>query len=109
VFKIAKTFEVAASHKLKLDYQSPCGELHGHNWRITVFCQSDKLNENGMVVDFSEIKKKIHEKMDHKNLNNVFGFNPTAENIAKWVVEQIPYCYRTIVQESESNVAEYEI
>ena len=44
----------------------------------------------------------------HKFLNDVVPFNPTAENIAKWVCEQIPNCYRVSVQESEGNVATYE-
>jgi len=109
MFKISKTFDVSASHSLNLDYLSPCMNLHGHNWKITVFCKSAGLNNNGMVVDFSEIKKIVHAKMDHVNLNDVFDFNPTAENIARWITENVPYCYRTIVQESENNMAEYEI
>jgi 6-pyruvoyltetrahydropterin/6-carboxytetrahydropterin synthase len=34
--------------------------------------------------------------------------NPTAENIARWVSEQIPHCYKVSVQESEGNIAIYE-
>ena len=43
-----------------------------------------------------------------QNLNDVLPFNPTAENIARWCVEQIPTCYRAEVQESEGNLAAYE-
>lgn len=99
--------EIAGSHKLDLPYESKCRNLHGHNWVVVVFCRAEKLNESGMVCDFKHIKNLIHDKLDHKNLNEVFDFNPTAENIAKWIVDQIPECYKASVQESEGNVAWY--
>ena len=74
---------------------------------MTVYCKARKLNKDGMVVDFTEIKRKIHGRLDHQNLNEVLPFNPTAENIARWIVEQIPQCYKATVQESEGNVAIY--
>ena len=61
-----------------------------------------------MVVDFTHIKKQISDKLDHNDLNKVLTFNPTAENIAKWICEQIVGCYRVDVQESEGNIASYE-
>lgn len=108
MYEIRKTLEVSAAHKLKLDYDSPCTHEHGHNWKITVFCKSDEVNTNGMVIDFKDIKKSIHDVMDHKYLNDVFDFNPTAENIAKWIVDSIPCCYRAEVEESSNNWAAYE-
>lgn len=100
--------EVAGCHRLQLPYPSKCSQLHGHNWIITVFCKAQQLNESGMVVDFTAIKERIQQMLDHKNLNEVFDFNPTAENIAKWVCDQTPHCYRVEVQESIGNIAIYE-
>ena len=60
-----------------------------------------------MVCDFKHIKEAIHGKLDHQNLNEVLPFNPTAENIAKWIVDEIPECYKAEVQESDGNVATY--
>ena len=60
-----------------------------------------------MVEDFTLIKKRIHDKLDHKNLNEIFDFNPTAENMAKWMCEQIPTAYKVSIQESDGNIAVY--
>lgn len=68
--------------------------MHGHNWVVTVFCKAKKLNADGMVCDFKRIKDKIHGYLDHGNFNKLLPFNPTAENIARWIVEQIPECYQ---------------
>ena len=100
--------EISAAHSLTLSYPSKCSNLHGHNWIITVYCRSHQLNADGMVVDFTHIKQVVQENLDHKVLNDVLPFNPTAENIAYWICEQIPNCYKVEVQESEGNVVIYE-
>lgn len=108
MYKIKKRLEVSAAHKLNLSYESKCENLHGHNWIIDIYLKSEKLNKDGMIMDFTHIKKKIQDKMDHKNLCEVFKFNTTAENIAKWICDELgEICYRVDIQESENNVASY--
>ena len=109
MYYIKKRIEISASHKLALDYESKCSRLHGHNWILEIFCRARELNSNGMVEDFSSIKRTIKGQLDHQNLNDILPFNPTAENIARWCVEQIPTCYKATVQESEGNWACYEL
>lgn len=98
--------EVAACHQLDLSYESKCSRLHGHNWTITVFLASTELTSEGMVVDFTHIKQAVHGYLDHGNLNELLPFNPTAENIAAWVVERFPECYKAVVKESSGNIAQ---
>lgn len=120
MFRIKKTFTVSAAHCLShLNYKSACKRVHGHNWKITVFCKAAKLDKNGMVVDFAKVKKMIHSKMDHRMLNEIGIGLTTAEGIAFWVVETINakyrdgllarMCYRADVEESEGSTASYEI
>ena len=107
MYYVEKRLEVSACHHLNLSYKSKCTQVHGHNWIITVYCKARQLNADGMVADFTLIKQSIQQKLDHTNLNEVLPFNPTAENIARWVTEQVPFCYKATVQESEGNTATY--
>ena len=107
MYQVHKRLEVSASHRLKLSYESKCENLHGHNWIIDIYIRGEELNQDGMLMDFTHIKRDIQDKLDHKNLNDVLPFNPTAENMAKWIHDQLEGCFRVDVQESENNVASY--
>lgn len=108
MYYITKRMEISGSHRLSLPYPSKCSRLHGHNWVITIHCKSRELNADGMVADFTEVKERIHGRLDHADLNEVVSFNPTAENMARWICEQVPHCFRVDVQESTGNTATYE-
>ncbi len=108
MYKVKKRIEISAAHRLTLDYDSKCSNLHGHNWIIDVYLESNELDNNGMVMDFTHIKREIQDKFDHKVINDVVDFNPTAENLAKYICDVLaPFCYRVDVQESIDNVASY--
>ena len=108
MYYVRKRLEISAAHRLSLSYESKCSQLHGHNWIIIVECKSAVLNKDGIVVDFTEIKRKIMDLFDHKVINDILPMNPTAENIARWIVDNVEHCWRCEVQESEGNVAIYE-
>lgn len=108
MYTVIKRMEISAAHSLSLSYPSKCEQLHGHNWIITVYCRSRELNADGMVIDFSHIKQIVMDQLDHKNINDIVPLNPTAENMAKWICDQIPECFKVEVQESEGNTAIYE-
>ena len=108
MYYVSKRMEIAGAHNLTLDYDSKCSQLHGHNWIITVFCKAEKLDRNGMVIDFKTIKTLVSDELDHKYINEQVPFNPTAENMAKWICDNVPFCYKVSIQESEGNIAIYE-
>jgi len=87
---VCKTFSFAAAHFLT-KYHGKCERLHGHNYRLSV-AVSGPIGENGMVVDFVLLKKLVAEKiidhLDHFCLNDFFE-NPTAENLAKWIWDEL--------------------
>ena len=42
-----------------------------------------------MVEDFTHIKKCVMDVFDHQSINRKLSFNPTAENIAKYICDII--------------------
>jgi len=61
-----------------------------------------------MIIDFKKIKTLVHDYLDHQHLNDILDFNPTAENIAEWICNRVPTCYKVDVQESIGNTVTYE-
>jgi len=85
--------EFSAAHFLS-HYNGKCEKLHGHNYRARIWVRGENLNEGGMLVDFSLLKRMLREVLavlDHSNLNDmdIFYNDPSAERIAKFIFEEI--------------------
>lgn len=86
--------QFAAAHQLR-GIEGGCERLHGHNWKVEVFVSGNKLDENGLLIDFRDIKKKaesLMEMLDHKFLNELDAFkvvNPSSENISRYIFESL--------------------
>ena len=98
-----------------LPTEHPCAQLHGHNYIVTVHLKSEQLNHVGFVKDYRDlenVKKYIDDVLDHRHLNDVLPFNPTAENLAKYLFDvfkkDIPELYAVEVSETPKTTAIYE-
>lgn len=107
-FTIAREMEFCYGHRL-LNHSGKCRFLHGHNGRVRIVVTADALNEQGMVMDFGEIRstleKWIDEELDHRMIlvqddplvevlreqgEKVFVLPepPTAENLARFLYQK---------------------
>jgi 6-pyruvoyltetrahydropterin/6-carboxytetrahydropterin synthase len=94
MYELKVITDFSAAHQLK-NFHGACEDLHGHNWKIEVCVTGDALDETGVVIDFRVLKQYLNTIMaglDHKFLNNLEAFkdqNPSSENIARYVAEQL--------------------
>lgn len=90
-YEISKRWTFSASHVLSgLPEEHQCSRLHGHNYIFELVLASDVLTPQGFVVDYGELKAIkiiIDERLDHRHLNDIFDFNPTAENLARYMFD----------------------
>ncbi|MDO4588012.1 MAG: 6-carboxytetrahydropterin synthase [Planctomycetia bacterium] len=109
MYSISREFTFCYGHRL-LNYEGKCKFPHGHNARVRISISLDKLNENGMVRDFSELKSTIGQwidnHLDHRMIlikndplvEILYGMGapvflmdepPTAENLAKLIFDLV--------------------
>lgn len=95
MFKLTINRFFDASHELPDSehlYTKACASYHGHTYLARITLEGEN-NRGGMVIDFKAIKI-IVDMFDHKFINNVFKENDfdepsTAENVAKFIFEEI--------------------
>ena len=94
MFEVTVEEKFAAGHALR-NYKGKCENVHGHNYRVQVTLEGEELDATGLLVDFVELKKvlnRIIDTMDHQFLNEVPPFtelNPSAENMAKYIFDEL--------------------
>ncbi len=108
MFRVTREIHFCYGHRL-LKYEGKCRHLHGHNGCAVISIEGEALDERGMVLDFSDIKRTvsnwIDENLDHRMLLHredpvvpllqemgeplyLLDDNPTAENIAQLIYQQ---------------------
>ncbi|MBM4294038.1 MAG: 6-carboxytetrahydropterin synthase QueD [Deltaproteobacteria bacterium] len=112
--------QFAAAHRLD-NFYGKCEALHGHNWKVEVFIQGDRLDDAGLLMDFGVVKaqaRQVLEEIDHKYLNELPAFrhqNPSSENLARYLFERLAATLnrngvkvsRVNVWESDTSCASY--
>lgn len=108
MYRVTQEIDFCYGHRL-LNYSGKCRYLHGHNGRAVIVLEGATLDDRGMLVDFSDIKKVlrtwINDQLDHRMILCerdpilptlrqmqeplfVIPENPTAESIARLIFEQ---------------------
>lgn len=107
MYSVSRKFTISCAHKLVLPYESKCNHIHGHNYEIEIQIFSEKLDSNGMIIDFSELKQienEIKSMFDHKTITSNRNLdlrkliykddridldieNSTCENLAKYIAD----------------------
>lgn len=108
VHRVTKEIHFCYGHRL-LNYNGKCRNLHGHNGKAVITLETPVLDDLGMVVDFSDLKrilgKWIDDNLDHRMLLHeddpvlpelrrqnepvvTLNVNPTAENIARLIYHE---------------------
>jgi 6-pyruvoyltetrahydropterin/6-carboxytetrahydropterin synthase len=101
ILHVITTFNAARTLR---DYQGPCANIHGHNFKVQADVKTPPPDEKGMVIDFYEIKallERITKSWDHQFLNEISPFdvlNPTNENLAK-------FCFDTLTKNLNHPIA----
>lgn len=108
---VMRKVQFCAGHRL-LGHEGKCANLHGHNYLVEFHLSGSEIDELGRVVDFAVIKRLfkgwIDEHWDHgfllwdrdhnaiealrqvePNRLYLLPYNPTAENIARYLLEVI--------------------
>jgi 6-pyruvoyltetrahydropterin/6-carboxytetrahydropterin synthase len=94
MYELMVESKFAAAHQLR-GYKGKCEKLHGHNWRVTIAVTAERLDEQGLAIDFHDLKSALREVLDqleHSFLNEIFPFtqiNPSSENVAKWIYDSM--------------------
>ncbi len=126
-------------------HENKCGHLHGHNYVAFFTAEAEELDDKGRVIDFAVLKQQLGKWIDNnwdhgmvlfnedpvvalmKHIPDVPGgkqkkylmpYNPTAENIAKYLGEKIcPMLFekhpikitRIVIHETENCFATWEL
>ena len=108
---IMRRIKFCAGHRL-MNHGGKCENFHGHNYVADFFVQGDEQDDVGRVIDFSDLKRRVkgwldehwdHSFLIHKDDDNarralemvkphrifVMPYNPTAENMAKYLLEEM--------------------
>ncbi len=65
MYRLEIEHNAEAAHRFLQTQCSPkCRSIHGHSWRIILTLRAEKLNEEGMVIEFGQLKAAWRSWLD---------------------------------------------
>ena len=58
--------ELEIAHRLGGAYSGRCLHWHGHRYQVEITVTAQKLNEDGMIIDFKKLKEVVKTVLDDK-------------------------------------------
>ena len=100
----------SSAHFLEF-YRGKCEKMHGHTFEVEAYFRVKELKKSGIGIDFTELKTYLKDLLpDHKVLNEIFDFSPSAENLSRYFYYKIKEKYpvsKVMVWESDNAGAVY--
>lgn len=94
MFEISVSGHFRAQHQVCLPHGA-LEPLHQHDWRVVVTLAGPKLDQTGVLLDFTHIKPRLDEllaTLNDRNLSELAPFagqNPSAENLATHIAARL--------------------
>lgn len=111
MYKIMRAYSFEAAHALPhLPPNHKCHHLHGHSYKLEVEVCGE-ANDSGWVMDFAEIDNLVVplvNRLDHKNLNDLFSWPTTSELLAKWFYDELQIVSSVAISETAKSKAIYD-
>lgn len=89
---LKKYFVFDSAHHLEKT-KSKCNNTHGHQFRLFITIEGTINEDTGIILDFEKfseiVKDKVINIVDHRNLNDIFKYEPTVENIIYWIFDTL--------------------
>ena len=100
-YELHKEFHFAAAHYIPAEAAGHCSRVHGHTYYCDVTVAGNQLDECGFLVNFADIKKIVHNRFDHRLLNEdeAFGSSPESDPDTFPTTEVVARTVWEIVQE----------
>ncbi|KQL54145.1 6-carboxy-5,6,7,8-tetrahydropterin synthase [Heyndrickxia shackletonii] len=119
-FELNKDMNFSTAHFISNEKAGKCSFTHGHTYFVNLTIAGDELDEMGMLVNFSDLKKLVHGRYDHQLLNDFPEFEkltPSTEVVAQTIYELVanyldtlsnkPICLQVLVRETPTSYVIY--